>query len=932
MARSTSADEYYGNIVDELGDDGESALSDQIDFQHYLRILRKYKWPIFLFTSLVTGLAIYYAMTATPIYKATSTLLIESQKANIMSIEELVGLDNENKEYYLTQYALLKSRGLAERVVNRLGWWDVLELPSADSTTDTNTAEPTTDGTSIANKIKAALISVGIMENPEQQQAAVRRVQSADVAQGQLPTSTSSEDVQTDSDSGPIYSLTVDKSGKKDQMPEFKMTTGFDGDGIYQPRTEEELRRASIVSNFRNNLTINPIRSTKLVELSFESTDPVRAAQAANAVGEQYIQSYLDARVEMTLSASTWLAERLGVLKGDLDKSENRLMTFKKDNGLVDVGGSVGRLNEQELLLATNELATARSALASARDLVREVRDLKGNPEVLESIVAIQGDGLVQQVKVEQGQRQRELDELLNRYGNKHPRVIDARSRLASLDATMRGHVARSISSIEKNYQLQRQRVASIEAKLSAGKGEIQALGTKLFKLTELEREVTTKRNVYDSFYSRMTEANSAEGLEAANARLTDIALPPLSPSKPKKQLIIALAALASLILSSLMALLYEQMDDTIKSTDDIENKLGMKLLGILPLIKHGLLNRSVSGSLSPLAITDKKGTFTEAVNSTRTTLSLEDGEKPRKVLIVTSSVPGEGKTTVAVNLAYSLAQMERVLIIDCDMRKPSIARTAGYDKGVPGLSNLITNTASAKDCIIRGVFDGVVDILPSGPIPEQPLELLSSNRFKRILEQLKEHYDRIIIDSAPTQAVSDALLLSKLSDAVLYIVKSHSTEFPLIERGIQRLKQINAPLAGVIVTQVDIDKITSYGGDYYYQGYYDYYGYSEKNAGKSRSKKIRLSADEIKELKNDDRSVELDLDFEHTNGAIAKPRQPANAKSHRPVNDIDDASHNEFDMTAQMDIESPIADADRRFRQTRVRSSKRFTDELDII
>ncbi len=923
MARSTSADEYYGNIIDELGDDGESSLSDQIDFQHYVRILRKYKWSIFLFTSLVTGLAVYYAMTATPIYKATSTLLIESQKANIMSIEELVGLDNENKEYYLTQYALLKSRGLAERVVDRLGWWGVVDLSSVESTGDPIAVAPSTEGTSIADKIKAALVSAGILENPEQQQAAVRRVQSPDVAQDQLPKNILSADLQTDSDNAPIYSLIVDKSGKTGQMPEFKMTTGLDRGGIYRPRTEEELRRASVVANFRSSLTISPIRSTKLVELSFESTDPIRAAQAANAVGEQYIQSYLDARIEMTLSASTWLSDRLGTLKGDLDKSENRLMTFKKENGLVDVGGSVGRLNEQELLLATNELALARTGLATARDLVREVRDLKGKPEALESIVAIQGDGLVQQVKVEQGQRQRELDELLNRYGNKHPRVVDARSRLASLDATMQGHVSRAISSIEKNYQLQRQRVASIEAKLSKGKGEIQALGTKLFKLTELEREVATKRNVYDSFYSRMTEANSAEGLEAANARITDLALPPLSPSKPQKQLIIALAAIASLILSSLMALLYEQMDDTIKSTDDIENKLGMELLGILPLIKQGLLNRGVSGSLSPLDITDKKGTFTESVNSTRTTLCLDDGDKPRKVFVVTSSVPGEGKTTVSMNLAYSLAQMERVLIIDCDMRKPSIAKTSGYDKNVPGLSNLITNSASAKDCIIRGVFNGVVDILPSGPIPEQPLELLASNRFKNILEQLKDHYDRIIIDSAPTQAVSDALLLSKLSDAVLYVVKSHSTEYPLIERGIQRLKQINAPIAGVIVTQVDIDKITSYGGDYYYQGYYDYYGYSEKNAGQSRSSKIRLSANEIKELKNDNSAVELDLDFEYASDPVISRQYAKN---------IDRVANSEFDMTAQMDIDPSIANLGRQVRQTRTRSSKRFTDDLDII
>ena len=299
-----------------------------------------------------------------------------------------------------------------------------------------------------------------------------------------------------------------------------------------------------------------------------------------------------------------------------------------------------------------------------------------------------------------------------------------------------------------------------------------------------------------DTFFSRITEAKSADGLENANARISDRAIPALGPIKPKKQLIIALAALAALALSMLMALLYEQMDDTIKSTGDIENKLGMKLIGILPLLKGGVFGKAHKLPLNPTEIADKKGTFVESVNTARTALSLGDGNEARKVIVVTSSVPGEGKSTTTINLAHSFGQLERVLVIDCDMRRPTLAKAAGMDKNTVGLSNLITGTASAKECIKRGQFGGSMDVLPSGKLPDQPLELLSSKRFEKILEQLRNHYDRIIIDSAPTQAVSDALIISRLSDAVVYCVKSHDTAIELVRRGLQRLRQVDSQIA----------------------------------------------------------------------------------------------------------------------------------------
>ena len=908
MARSADA-MYNDNFDDDHNDGGREggSLADQIDLQHYMRILRKHKWPISLFTAAVTLLAAYYAFTATPIYNSTSTLLIEEQSNSRMpQFEELYGLDTGNTDYYQTQFELLKSRTLALRVINKVNLWDNPELSSSarEAQARENAAQRSALGEQPAGfkgTVDGLLTKMGLGD-------------SAVVEGSGIVESVADQNVEQ------VTSMSATQSAS---------IGGVDDDGL----TDEQKQ---VVSRFMSRVSITPVRKTKLVKISYESENPELAALVANTVGEQYIESYLDSKMEMTTKASSWLGERLATLKIKLDESKDRLITFKESNGLVDLDGGIGALDQQELLLATAELAQAESELADRADVYREIQSLGGGSAALQTLPAIQRDSLVQGTKIEQGRAQRELDELLNRYGEKHPRVVDAKSALETLNRTLQGHVDRVASSIEKDFRFSRQRVAGIRAKIDAGKAKFQVLGTKKFDLDALEREVSTNQEIYDTFFNRISEANSADGLVTANAIISDYAVASAVPVKPKKQLIIALAGLASLVLSMLMAFLYEQMDDTVKSTNDVESKLGIKLLGILPLVKNGLFNTARSLPLNPADIPDKKGRFAESVNTTRTAICMHDGEQGRKVIMITSSVPGEGKSTASINLAYSLAQIERVLLIDCDMRRPTVAKAAGFKKDIPGLSSLITGAAPARDCIIRGAFDGSMDILPSGPIPDQPLELLSSKRFEKIIDQLSERYDRIVIDSAPTQAVSDALVLSKLCDAVVYAVKSHDTSIELVKRGLQRLTQVNAPVAGVIITQVDIDKITSYGGDYYYQGYYDYYGYTDKGEKKTGGKgKLRLTQEELMDIRTDDGEFELDLDYDRDdqqpagNGnRVQKHAQNGIARSTAMASNRLDES--EFDMTTQMDVSAPTNGS--ALREHGRKSKKRFSDDLDII
>ena len=891
MANSASDRNFDNTAMDGDGSyNSRESIVELHDLQHYIRILRKHKWPVTLFTAAVTGLAAYYAFTSTPIYKSTSTLLIESQGTEgLVDFKEIVGVDNQNQDYYQTQYELLRSRGLAQRVVNRLDIWNNPEFSSSARNSDAQSAAARREvlgesPTGIAKWIEQGKGLLGIDGNKHVAPDTTLVKESVFV---DLQTSA----VQPDDGKRDVENiLAADQFSV--ELTALQTT----------PENEIELspEQQSTVANFMSRLSISPVRKTKLVKISFESRDPAFAALVANTVGEEYINSYLYAKLKLTTNTTEFVKERLGSLKEILDESEQRLITFKQANGLVDVDGSVGRLNEQELLLATAELAQARSDLSGKADLYREVQSLRNQPLLLQSIPSVQADPLVQNVRIELGQAQRKIDELRNRYGERHPKVVDATSQLSSLNSTLEGHINRVVGSISKDYQLVRQQVASIEAKLAVGKQKIQAIGTKKFELDELAREVATNRDIYNEFFSSISEAKSADGIISANATISDRAVTAQQPVKPKKQLIIALAALASLLLSLLMAFLYEQLDDTVKGTHDIEGKLGLKLLGILPLIKGGILSRAQPLPLNPIEINDKKGTFFEAINTARTAICMDDGDTPKKIIMVTSSVPGEGKSTTSINLAYSLAQMERVLLIDCDLRRPTVAKAAGLDRNSAGLSNLITRTAPPHECIKRGAFGGAVDVLPSGIIPDQPLELLSSKRFEKILEKLSTHYDRIVLDCAPTQAVSDALVLSRLCDAVVYAVKSHDTSIELVKRGIQRLRQVDAPIAGVLITQVDMDKIISYGGDYYYQGYYDYYGYTEKGSrGKGNGAgKLSLTQEELLEIRTDDSDVEFDLDY-----GLEPRNAPRNAPRKRQAQVDDFELEDEYDLTARIQV-----------------------------
>ena len=572
-----------------------------------------------------------------------------------------------------------------------------------------------------------------------------------------------------------------------------------------------------VTKAFMQRISIEPQGKSQLVKVQVDMADPVMAARAANMLTNGFIEGQLEASMEMSATATTWMNSRMGELRSKLKIAETTLQEYRESENLVDMGG-VGAISAAELSATSDRMVDARRNRAEAESMYRQVQSMRNAGwERLASVSAVLGDPLIVQFKSNEARAKAKVDELSKRYGTRHPTMEAARSELAAAQASLRGQVEQVVAGIERNYQLAVANENSLRASVNANKAQIQDISRKEFKLRELQREVDSNRALYDTFLTRLKETAATSDLDSANARIVDRATVPSSPIKPKKALIVVLATFLAGLVGVGLVLLLEALNNTFKSTEEIENTLNLPVLGILPLIK-----KADRKQIANLFTSDTDKSFSESIRTIRTSVVLSAMDEPHKTLVVTSSVPGEGKSTVAANLAFALGQMEKVLLIDADMRRPTLAKNFGFPVGTPGLANLIAGTAKLEECIKEV---GGVDMLSAGAVPPNPLELLSSPRFGKVIEFLRNKYDRVIIDSPPTQAVSDALVLSTLANALIYVVRSEHTAKPLVVKGIGQLLQSNAPVTGIVLNQVDIKKAQKYGYDY--GGYYDYYGYS---------------------------------------------------------------------------------------------------------
>jgi polysaccharide biosynthesis transport protein len=718
-----------------------------IELREYLNILSNYKWAIITLSFTITILSALYIYSQTPVYRATATIVLDPQKQNVISIQEVYGLPSVYYEYYQTQIQIIKSRELLGRVVDQVN-------------------------------LKPESLVIPASQKPK-------------------------------------FSFNW-RSWIPDSWLPQPETTPVVNTGKKDPRD-------AIINQLAGMLDVSLVSDSQLVKISFDSHNPKLTAELANALAEVYIESGLVARLETTRNASEWITEHLKDLKQEVDESSHALQTFLEKEKLVDAQG-VDSIAVRELDDVSTELVEASQKRSEAQELYRQVTALQGQPlQVYESIPAVLRDPQVHSAKTTLAEAERKVSELADRYGPKHPKMIAAVAELDNANKNMQAQIRNVIESVKKEYEVAKAKESHLILAKQSAKNEISDINRKSNELKILEQELASNRQLYDMFLTRFKETSITDDLKTTDARIVDRAQVPGAPYKPDTQRFITISFITALMFSIILVFIIESLDNTLNTTGQVENKLFLPVLGILPK-----LNIWLKKDIKAMRyFTDKKhSSFSENIRTIRTSVLLNDIDSSKKIILVTSSVPEEGKSIVAVNLALALAQMAKTLLIDADMRKPSIEKVFGMKKNEPGLTHFIAGTHELKACM-HYFEDEKLHVMPAGQIPSNPLELLSSSRFEKTATGLLQYYDYIVFDSAPAIPVSDPVVLSRIADVTIYVVKADSTPFQLAKTGIKKLNAVNAKILGVVLNQVNPAKRPKRYG-YGESDYYTYYGYHQ--------------------------------------------------------------------------------------------------------
>ncbi|MCB4358678.1 GumC family protein [Quatrionicoccus australiensis] len=575
---------------------------------------------------------------------------------------------------------------------------------------------------------------------------------------------------------------------------------------------------------FVKRVVIEPVRLSQLAKISFDSSSAALSARVANGLALAYIESDMDARYKVTQQASNWIQDRLASLRVSLEESERMLQQYREKAGIVDVK-SVGQSGVgQQMIEVTSRLVEARLRRAEAENAYNQIKSAKKTGD-LTSLPAVIRNPIVADALRQESQAERRLAELTQRYGTEHPKYMQAEGELKSARENLQRQVDTVVASITQEYEVNKGTERTLEGQMASARGGVQDINRKEFELTVLEREVESNRQIFDMFVKRAKETSISSDLQTPVARVVDMAVVPDRPVKPQKLQIILISFILGVFIATLAALVLERLDNTLKTSDDVETKLKTPLLTALPLLTDDEVARE---STARIFIDNPKCLYSEAIRTARTGVLLSALDVPKRLLLITSSLPGEGKTTFSINLAMAHAHTKKTLLIDADMRRPAISKGLGLQPGAMGLSNLVSGTAKLEDCLQH--LDGSsLDIMPSGSIPPNPVELLLSQKFKDTLDHLMEVYDVVIIDSPPVELVSDALVISPMATGVIYVSRANSTPWQLARRGLQRIRRAEGQLLGVVLNRLDFAQAEKYYGEY---SGYGKYGYGQTGYG----------------------------------------------------------------------------------------------------
>ncbi len=633
------------------------------------------------------------------------------------------------------------------------------------------------------------------------------------------------------------------------RYPEFGGTSDT---RISSPPAETASQRPAILSQFLGNLHVRRVPNSQLIEVGFEGSDPRLTAQIVNAHLQNYIEQNFRSKYDATTQASTWLSSELEELRVKVQKSEDARIAYERANQIWQIDEKQD-ISSQKLADLSKAVTESQTALAEKEALYRMAAS--GN---VDALPAARDNVVVQDILRRKSDLDAQYADASNQYGPNFPKVQRLAAQQKQVDASLAGARKTMVESIRQEFTTAQSHMQLLQEALDKQKAEANGQAEKLVQYHILQHEADANKQLYDGLLQKLKEAGITAGLRSSNIRVVDPALAPTTPSRPQKSRNIFLALLVGLVGGLGMAIFREYLDNTIKSPDDVEALTGLPSLAVVPSLpglngyqgKLARLGRQ-GGPPAPtgprvemLSYIQPKSQISEAFRALRTSLLLSQADHPPQVILVTSALPREGKTTAAVNLSVTLAQLgDRTLLMDSDLRKPGIRRalnlTGGKEGG--GLSSYLAGVSTLDEAISPHPTINNLSALLTGPVPPSPADLLSSHRMREAIAELRRRFKFIVVDSPPVMAATDAVILSALTDGVLLVVRSGATPKEAFSRTRDLLMAVKCRLLGVVLNAVDAS-----APDYYYSyRYYPYaygYGYGEESGKPS---KFTASTDE---------------------------------------------------------------------------------------
>jgi exopolysaccharide transport family protein len=772
--------------------------TEPIDIRDYLHVVLKRKWTIATFFTITVLTVAVYSFTATPSYRTSTRIVIETENPNLVSIQEVLSVDATRSDYYQTQYKIIESRNVAREVIRRL------QLDKVPEFVPFTRAASLIKGWGVLNILDSMINRI------------------------------------------------------KDLMPESEHADAA--------KDENENIDSELVNEFIKRIGVNPIRNSRLVDISMSSEDPQLAARMANVLVRTYIDRNMETKLQAAKDAVKWLGDRINEERKKVGASENALLRYKENNEIItDFTGDSENITAQKLATLNAQTAEAESQRVTLQTRYNQAAALSKKPGMLNSIPDVLSNDLIKEIKKMEVVLYKRMSELKKKYGRNHPQMVALDSELADIRKRKSIEIRSIINSLKNEYNLADAKEKSLKNALARQKTETLSLNKKAVQYGVLKRQAESSRQMYDLLIRRFKETSLTEEMKIGNIRIIDRAETPTKPVKPRRKLNILLSMIIGLTAGIFIAFFLEYLDNTIKAPDDVKKHLGIPFLGPVPMFASTNKNSALP---DVVAVYSPKAVASESFRGIRTGILYSSADNTPQTILVTSAGPGEGKTSCASNLAAVMAQSGgRILLLDCDMRRPKLHRMFGINPKM-GLSGVLVKVNQLKDTIQPTGVENL-DIIPCGPTPPNPSELLGSDQMRLLLDRLRKRYTRIIIDSSPVTAVTDSVILAKEADAVVLIVRAGETPRPSVKAALDQLAAVEANIIGAVLNSVQAER----DGYHHYQYYYYYYG-STRDKRDERQKKQTQQID-ISEKRMAERAKQQEI--------LTKKKKPASKPQMNP-------------------------------------------------